>query len=55
MVKGLLALIAAAVEGRARAEIGDLRGMFKDLGIEENLSVSRRNGLASLLEKLTDF
>ena len=54
IVRGLEAVLLMLVNGRTADEIHDLNlsEIFKKLGLEENLSPTRRNGFASMIERI---
>ena len=57
IVKGLVALLLSATAGRSPDELCalDLTALFKELGLESHLSVSRRNGFFSMVEKMKSY
>ncbi len=54
IVKGLIAVILAAYSGKTADEIQkvDIDGIFKTLGLDMNLSPTRRNGFFAMVEKI---
>lgn len=54
LVKGLIALLMVLVNGRAPREILalDIAGSFRDLGLESHITVNRRNGFYSMVERI---
>ena len=54
IVRGLVAVLLSAYHYKTRAEIEalDLEGVFGEMGLERNLSVSRRNGFAAMVERV---
>ena len=54
IVRGLIAILLAAVGGKTAAEIlaTDLQAVFNGLGLKENLTPQRSNGLASMIERI---
>lgn len=54
IVRGLIAILLAAVEGKTARELGeaDITGIFRDLGLAENLTPQRSNGLKSMIERI---
>lgn len=54
IVRGLIAILLAALEGKTAGEIEalDLPGIFGALGLKENLTPQRSNGLASMIERV---
>jgi len=57
IVKGLIALLLAAYSDRSAAEIlaVDAAGLFAELGLENHLSPTRRNGLYSMVGRVRDL
>ena len=56
IVRGLEAVLLTLVNGKTASEIQDLdlEGIFKKLGLEENLSPTRRNGFISMIGRIRD-
>ena len=54
IVRGLIAILLAAVEGRTAGELAamDLPAVFTGLGLAENLTPQRSNGLASMIARV---
>jgi cysteine desulfuration protein SufE len=54
LVKGLIALLLAMVNGATPAAIRamDIAGTFKQLGLESHITVNRRNGFFSMVERI---
>ncbi len=54
IVRGLEAVLLTLVNGKTAQEIRtlDLEGIFKKLGLEENLSPTRRNGFVSMIGRI---
>ena len=54
IVKGLIAVILAAYDGKTKEEIAkvDIDGIFQKLGLETHLSPTRRNGFFSMVSKI---
>ena len=54
IVQGLEAVLLTFVNGKTAKEIQsmDLLALFKSLGLEENISPTRRNGFASMVERI---
>ena len=54
IVRGLVAILLSAYSGKTRAEVNaiDLRALFGQIGLERNLSVSRRNGFAAMISRV---
>ena len=56
IVRGLEAILLTLINGKTASEIQDLdlEGIFKKLGLEENLSPTRRNGFVSMIDRIRD-
>ena len=56
IVRGLEAVLLTLVNGKTAKEIQalDLENIFKKLGLEENLSPTRRNGFISMINRIRD-
>jgi cysteine desulfuration protein SufE len=53
IIKGLLALLIRAMEGRTPQEVVDLDLYFVDaIGLKENLSPTRGNGLVATIKQM---
>ncbi len=54
IVKGLIAILLMAYSGKTAGEIGqvDIDGVFKTLGLEQNISPNRRNGFFSMVKRI---
>ena len=54
IVKGLIAVLLAAYDGKTADEIAavDIESDFKRLGLESHLSMNRRNGFFSMVERI---
>jgi cysteine desulfuration protein SufE len=54
IVRGLVAILLAALQGRTAAEVEalDLRAIFAELGLADNLTPQRSNGLASMIARI---
>ncbi len=54
IVRGLVAILLDVVSDKTAAEIlaADLPAFFADLGLEENLTPQRSNGLASMIARI---
>lgn len=54
IVRGLVAILLDVVNDKTAAEIlaADLPAFFADLGLEENLTPQRSNGLASMIARI---
>ena len=57
IVRGLEAVLLTFVNGKTAQEIQnlDLETTFKQLGLEENLSPTRRNGFISMINRIHDL
>lgn len=56
IVRGLVALLLAAYQGKSAAEIlgTDLAAIFKETGMEQHLSPNRRNGFYAMIGRIQD-
>ncbi|WP_165214348.1 SufE family protein [Affinirhizobium pseudoryzae] len=56
IVRGLVAIVLAACSGKRASEIAatDLIGIFDKIGLVENLSSQRANGLRSMVKRIRD-
>ncbi len=54
LVKGLIALLFKLYEGRTREQILalDVKSVFERLGLENNITMNRRNGFYSMVERI---
>jgi cysteine desulfuration protein SufE len=54
IVKGLVGLLHLLYSGKTVTEIKeiDITGVFRQLGLEQNLSPNRRNGFFAMVEKI---
>jgi len=54
IVRGLIALLQQLFSGQFAAAVlaFDVQGFFGELGLEEHLSLGRRNGLAAMVQRL---
>jgi len=54
LVKGLIALLMVLVDGKSPEAILalDIAGTFKQLGLESHITVNRRNGFYSMVERI---
>lgn len=54
IVKGLIAVLFAAYSGKTANEIGevDIHSEFAKLGLENHLSMNRRNGFFAMVERI---
>ena len=57
IVKGLIALVLKIFDGASREEIKqvNISELFKKLELDSNIAGTRRNGLASMIEKIKTF
>ena len=57
IVRGLIALLMAAYQDRTPQEIGkiDIEAAFKEIGLDQHLSPSRRNGFYSMVEQIKSY
>ncbi len=57
IVRGLIAIVLAAFDGRSPAQIlgYDIDGLFKELDLLRHLSPTRGNGLAALVGRVRDI
>ena len=57
IVRGLQAVLLTFVNGKTSKEIQELNleQLFKQLGLEENLSPTRRNGFISMINRIYDL
>lgn len=57
IVKGLLAILLTEIEGKTAEELKtiQLTDIFQQLGIWQQLSTTRKNGLTSLINKVIDI
>ena len=57
LLRGLLAVLLARVEGLPRAELAsvDLVDWFNQLGLQRQLSPSRSNGLNAVLQRMREL
>ena len=56
IVRGLVAIMIAAMSGKRASEIGtfDAQNLMKTLGLEENLTPQRSNGLRAMVARMKD-
>lgn len=54
IVRGLIAILLEAVDGKTAAELSEMEinGVFRELGLAENLTPQRSNGLKSMIERI---
>ena len=57
LVKGIISIVLLSYNDKAAAEIKniDVTEIFVKLGLEENLTPSRRNGMLSMVEKIKQY
>ena len=57
IVRGLIALVLKIFDGASREEIKqvNISELFKKLELDSNIAGTRRNGLASMIEKIKTF
>lgn len=57
IVKGLIAVLGILFSGRAPEAIAavDTDAAFRELGLDQHISPSRRNGLVSMVEKIKGY
>jgi cysteine desulfurase/selenocysteine lyase len=57
IVRGLIAILEKVFAGQSAREIlaFDIENFFKRLGLEDNLSMGRRNGLASMIQRIRAY
>jgi cysteine desulfurase/selenocysteine lyase len=57
IVRGLIAILENVFAGQSAREVlaFDIEGFFKRLGLEDNLSMGRRNGLASMIQRIRGY
>ena len=57
IVKGLIAVLGVLFSGKTPADIAaiDIDGSFKQLGLDQHLSPTRRNGLVSMVGKIKGY
>lgn len=57
IVSGLVAILAALYNGKTVADAKEINALdeFKTLGLGENLSAQRSNGLRSMIEKIQNY
>ncbi|MCI5059771.1 MAG: SufE family protein [Alphaproteobacteria bacterium] len=54
IVKGLIAILLGAYEGKTREEIAnvDIEDAFSQMGLDQHLSPNRRNGFFAMVERV---
>lgn len=57
LVKGIIAIVLLVYNNKSAEEIKniDVREIFVKLGLEENLTPSRRNGMMSMVAKIKEY
>ena len=57
IVRGLIAILDRAYQGQNVSDIEkiDIEGAFASIGLDQNLSPSRRNGFYAMVEKIRSF
>lgn len=57
IVRGLIAILEKVFAGQSAREVlaFDIESFFKRLGLEDNLSMGRRNGLASMIQRIRAY
>ncbi len=57
IVRGLIALLFAAYEGKSLQEIQsiDIKAIFEQIGLAQNLSPNRRNGFFAMVERIKEL
>jgi cysteine desulfurase / selenocysteine lyase len=57
LVRGLLALLQKVYSGQRAEKVAafDVQGFFGRLGLDQHLSMGRRNGLASMVQRIRQF
>ena len=57
IVKGLIAVLGVLFSGKPTTEISgtDAEAALKQLGLDQHLSPSRRNGLVAMVEKIKSY
>ncbi len=57
IVKGLIAILLLIYSGKTAQEIAavDIRALFTELGLEQHISVNRRNGLFAMVERIGEL
>ena len=54
IVRGLMAILFIAYQGKTAAEIGqiDISEVFEEIGLNQHLSPNRRNGFFAMMERI---
>lgn len=57
IVRGLVAIVLSAYSGKTAKEIAEIQldSLFAQIGLEKNLSVSRRNGFSAMIAKVNEW
>ncbi|MDX2145831.1 MAG: SufE family protein [Rhodospirillaceae bacterium] len=57
IVKGLIAVLGVLFAGRPPSDVAkiDAENAFRDLGLDQHLSPSRRNGLVAMVQKIKHY
>lgn len=57
IVRGLIALLMSAYQGKSLQEIKqlDIEDIFSEIGLNQHLSPSRRNGFFSMVERIQSY
>jgi|APEBP8051073058_1049385.scaffolds.fasta_scaffold02574_2 sulfur transfer protein SufE len=57
IVRGLIAILRRVYSGRTAGEIlaFDIDGLMKQLGLDQHLSISRRNGLSGMVARIKNL
>ena len=57
IVRGLIAILEKTLSGQRAREIlsFDIEGFLTDLGLDQNLSMGRRNGLSSMIQRIRAY
>ncbi len=57
IVRGLIAIVLIAYQGKKASEIADvdIKGMFEQIGLNQHLSPNRRNGFFAMVERVREL
>ena len=57
IVRGLIAILQRLFAGQSAKQIRsfDITGFFRQIGLDQNLAMTRRNGLAGMVERIRAF
>lgn len=57
IVRGLIAVLMRAYSGRSVEDLAsvDIEGAFKRMGLDQHLSINRRNGFFSMVERIKAY